>query len=221
MISLTKHGKIVLLTVLVISLLSPCLVYGALAQSTTVSAQASTNQPKVGETLTVTLKISNAADLYGLDVTLSWNSSILKAVSATNTLGVESHSNGVLHESSSYPIAVEDDTISTGQYHLLATSTGSTTASFNGAGSIATVEFNVTGTGATGLMLDAELSVRSSSGEVSLVTPTTNVDSAIAVSEFPMTALVIGLIVAAAASIIFVTKVQKPKSNLIKYPNSI
>ncbi len=211
MINLTKHGKIVLLAVLVISLLSPCLVYAASAQGTAVSAQASTNQPKVGETLTVTLKISNAADLYGLDVTLSWNSSVIKAVSATNTLGVESHSNGILHESSSYPIAVEDDTISTGQYHLLATSTGSTTASFNGAGTIATVEFNVTGTGVAGLALDAELSVRSSSGEVSLVTPTTNVDSAIAVPEFPMTALVVGLIFAAAASVIFVTKVQKPK----------
>jgi hypothetical protein len=209
MINLTKHGKIVLLAVLVISLLSPCLVYAASAQGTALSAQASTNQPKLGETLTVTLKISNAADLYGLDVTLSWNSSVLKAVSATNTLGVESHSNGVLHESSSYPIAVEDDTISTGQYHLLATSTGSTTASFTGAGTVATVEFNVTGTGAAGLVLDAELSVRRSGGEVSLVTPTTNVDSAIAVPEFPRTALVVGLIVVAAASVILVIKVQK------------
>ena len=219
MIKLTKQGKIVFFAILVISLLSPCLVYGASAQGTIVSAQASTNQPKVGETLTVTIKISNAADLYGLDVTLSWNSSVLKAVSATNTLGVESHSNGVLHESSSYPIAVEDDAISTGQYHLLATSTGSHTTSFNGAGTIATVEFNVTGTGATGLALDAELSVRSPDGEVSLATPTTNVDSAIAVPEFPMTALVVGLIVAATASVIVGTKLHKP--NVAKYPTGV
>jgi hypothetical protein len=221
MINLTEQGKIVLYAILVISLLSPCMVYEASAQGTTVSVQASTNQPKVGETLTVTLKISNAADLYGLDVTLSWNSSVLQAVSATNTLGIESHSNGVLHESSSYPIAVEDDAVSTGQYHLLATSTGSTTPSFNGAGTIATVEFKVTETGAAGLVLDAELSVRSSDGEVSLATPTTNVDSAIAVPEFPMIAIVVGLIVAAGASVIVVTKLHKPKTNMVKHPTEI
>jgi hypothetical protein len=221
MINLTKQGKIVLFSILVFSLLSPCLVYAASAQGTTLSAQASTNQPKVGETLTVTIKISNAADIYGLDVTLSWNSSVLKAVSATNTLGVESHSGGVLHESSSYPIAVEDDAISTDQYHLLATSTGASTASFNGAGTIATVEFNVTGTGATGLALDAELSVRNSNGDVSLATPSTNVDSAIAVPEFPTTALVVGLIVAAAVSVLVITKLHKPKAHLAEIPKGI
>jgi hypothetical protein len=221
MINLTKQGKIVLFSILVFSLLSPCLVYAASAQGTTLSAQASTNQPKVGETLTVTIKISNAADLYGLDVMLSWNSSVLKAVSATNTLGVESHSNGVLHESQSYPIEVEDDTICTDQYHLLATSTGASTASFNGAGTVATIEFNVTGTGATGLALDAELSVRSSDGDVSLATPSTSVDSAIAVPEFPTTALVVGLIVAAAVCVLVITKLRKPKVHLAEIPTGI
>ncbi len=63
-----------------------------------------------------------------------------------------------------------------------------------------------------------ELSVRGSDGEVSLATPSTNVDSAIAVPEFPTTALVVGLIVAVGASVIVATKLHKSKANLAKNP---
>ncbi len=60
----------------------------------------------------------------------------------------------------------------TGEYHLLATSTGSSTPSFSGSGTIATVTFSVTSTGATGLALeDVELSDDCIGGTVNLVTP--------------------------------------------------
>lgn len=214
-------GKVVF-AVLVFCLVSSCFVYAASAQSTTVSAEANSNQLKVGDTLTVTIKIRDAVDLYGLDVTLNWNSSVLKAFSATNSLGVESNSNGVLHQSTAYPIDVEEDTVTDGQYHLLATSQGSNTPSFSGSGTIATIVFNVTGTGSANLSLDnVELSMRDSTGEISLVTPQTDVSAVNAViPELPTTALILALAIAATAIIIIATKkISRPQLSIAKNAN--
>jgi len=211
---MVNHAKLskVFFAVLLLCLVSPYLVYAASAQSTTVTAETNSNQLKIGDTLTVTLKISDAVDLYGLDVTLSWNTAVLEAVSATNALGVESNTNGVLHESSAYPISVEEDSVNAGQYHLLATSTGSSTPSFSGSGTIATMEFIVTGSGSADLVLDVELSTRDAAGEISLVTPAISVTEVNAVvPEFPVTVLVLALAVAATAAVIIATKkVSKP-----------
>lgn len=214
-------GKAVL-AVLIFCLVSSCFVYVASAQSTTVAAEASPDKLKVGDTLTVTVKIRDAVDLYGVDVTLNWNSSVLKAVSATNSLGVESNSNGVLHKSSAYPIDVEEDAINDGQYHLLATSQGQSTPSFSGSGTIVTIIFNVTGSGSANLALDnVELSTRDSTGQISLVTPETNVSTVTAtIPEFPATALVLALAVAAAAIILIAAKkIGKPQLSIAKNAN--
>jgi hypothetical protein len=218
------RGKAAFFSILILCLIAPCFVYAASAQSTTVTAEASSSQLKVGDTLTVNVKVSNAVDLYGVDVTLSWNTSVLEAVSASNALGVESHSNGVLHGSSAYPIDVEEDAVTDGQYHLLATSQGSSTPSFSGSGTIATVTFNVTGVGQANLSLDdVELSTRDSTGEISLVTPETNVSTVTAaIPEFPVTALILALAVAAAAIIIIATKkISKPQLSIAKNANHV
>jgi hypothetical protein len=210
---MTNMGKVVVFAVLLFSLVSTCFVYAASAASTTVTAEANSTQLKVGDTLTVNIKVSGTSDLYGLDVTLNWNTAVLKEISATNNLGVESHPDGVLHESASYPIDVEDETVTDGQYHLLATSQGASTASFSGSGTIATVVFNLTGTGNTGLSLDAELSLRNSAGEISLNEPITSVSAvSIAVPEFPTIAVVAVVAVAVAGSVIVVVKLHKPKA---------
>jgi hypothetical protein len=206
-----KQGKVVF-AVLLFSLVSTYFVYAASAATTTVTAEASSTQLKVGDTLTVNIKVAGASDLYGLDITLNWNTEVLKELSATNNLGVESHSNGVLHESATYPIDVEDEAVTDGQYHLLATSQGSSTASFSGSGTIATITFNVTGTGNTGLSLSAEFSIRNSAGEVSLSEPATNVSTvSIAVPEFPTIAIIAVVAVAIAGSVVVVVKLHKPK----------
>jgi minor extracellular serine protease Vpr len=179
--------KAIMVAVLVCTIASICFVYTASAQSTQVKAEVSTIQPHVGDTLTINIKISNAQNLYGVDVTLDWNPSTLALVSATHQLGVESYSGGVLHESSSYPIDVIDNDASQsdGKYHLLATSTGSTTPAFTGSGTIAVVTFTVTGTGASGLALnDVELSQLASDGTINLVNPSTSVDSVTPVGSF-------------------------------------
>ena len=82
MVSHDRFNKAVF-AVLLLCLVSPFLVYDASAQSTTVTAEADSSELKVGDTLTVTIKISDAADLYGLDVTLSWNTAMLRSGGAT------------------------------------------------------------------------------------------------------------------------------------------
>jgi hypothetical protein len=153
---------------------------------------------------------------------LSWNTSVLEAFSATHSLGVELNSNGVLHQSAAYPIDVEEDAVTNGQYHLLATSQGQSTPSFSGSGTIATITFNVTGTGSANLSLDdVELSTRDAAGEISLVTPETNVSAVSAViPEFPVVALILALAVAAAAVIIVATKkISRPQLSIAKNAN--
>jgi hypothetical protein len=218
------RGKAAVFAVLIFCLVSSCFIYAASAQSTTVYAEASSNQLKVGDTLTVTLKVADAVDLYGLDVTLSWNTSVLRAVSATNSLGIESHSNGVLHQSDAYQVDVEEDSVTDGQYHLLATSQGQGTPSFSGSGTIATVVFNVTGVGQANLSLDnVELSTRDSAGEISLVTPETNVSAVTTtIPEYPAIALVLALAVAATAIIVIATKkIAKPQLSIAKNINHV
>jgi hypothetical protein len=173
------------LTILVCIIVSFIFVSCVSAQSTVMKAEASTTQPHVGDTLTVNIKISNVQNLFGVDVTLSWNPSVLSIVSATSQLGVESHPGGVLHETSSYPIEIVDDTASqsTGQYHLLSTSTGSATP-FSGSGTIATLSFRVTHSGSTGLALISELSDHpSAGGNANLIVHTDTADSVTAVTS--------------------------------------
>ena len=209
----TKSTSKIVLAILVCTLVSISFIYTASAQSTVVKAEASASQPKVGDTLTVYIKISDAQNLFGVDVTLNWNSSTLKLVSATPQLGVESHAGGVLHESSSYPIEVvnNDASQSSAEYHLLATSTGSTTPAFTGSGTIATVTFTVTSVGSTGLALeDVELSELATDRTVNLVTPSTSVDSVNPIiPEFPTTIIIVILIALATVTVVVSTKLLK------------
>ena len=179
-----KSTSKVVITILICILVSLNVTSIVSAQSTVVKAEASASQPNVGDTLTVNVKISNVQNLFGVDVTLNWNPSVLTVVSATSQLGVESHSGGVLHETSSYPLEVVDDTASqsTGEYHLLATSTGSASP-FSGSGTIATVTFNVASAGPTGLALSSELSDHpAAGGTANLIDHTDIADSVTAVS---------------------------------------
>ena len=213
----TKSTSKIILTALVCTLLSFSLVYSVSAQGTVVKAEASTSQPRVGDTLTVNIKVSNVQNLFGVDVTLDWNPSVLKLVSATPQLGVESHSGGVLHESSSYPIEVvnNDASQSDAEYHLLATSTGSSTPAFTGSGTIATVTFTITSVGSTGLALeDVELSELATDRTVNLVTPSTSVDSVNPIIlEFPTAIILVILIALATATVAISTKLLKNKGS--------
>jgi hypothetical protein len=214
-----RHAKLIIFTILLVSLASTYFVYTASADTMTVRVEATPSQPQVGETLTVNIKIPNAQNLFGVDVTLDWNSGVLQFISATPLLGVESHSEGVLHESTDYPIVIQDNANTDGQYHLLANAQGSTTASFSGSGTIVTLKFNVTSAGSTGLSLDVELAQK---GNTEVVVPATSVDSVnITVPsssptpttpEFPFTTFIVVLVVVATATVVASAKLLRHKN---------
>jgi len=209
---IAEYRSKIVLSILLSIIISLCIIGAASSETTTVQVQTSQSQLHIGDTFIVNIKIVNAQNLYGVDVTLNWNSQVLQVVSATPMLGVESHPDGVLHESDSYPIDVEDNSQSTWQYHLLATSIGASTPSFSGSGTIATVTFKVNSTGDASLLLDAELAVRGSDGSVSLVEPSTSVDPVVVVvPEFPTVTLVAGLLIVVTATLVLATKLQKRK----------
>jgi hypothetical protein len=127
--------------------------------ATVVKAVPSASAPHLGETLTVDITITDVQNLYGLDVTLRWNTSVLEFQNANNQLGVESNPGGVLHEilpDASVYIAEENVSQTTGEYNLVATSVGPA-PSFDGSGTIATITFTVVGLGRSELDLESEL----------------------------------------------------------------
>jgi hypothetical protein len=206
--------------ILICTLISMALFFPASAANTLVKAEASKSQLQIGDSLTVNIKILNAQELFGIDVTLRWNSTVLNLRSATHQLGVESHAGGVLHESASYPIEIVANEASqdAAQYHLSATSTGSSTPIFNGDGTIATVTFKVAGIGSTGLGLEGvEISQLPPDGEAILVVPSTTVDpTATAVPEFPTTIIIVLLMTAATATVLISAKMLKRNSFSVK-----
>ena len=208
------------LGILVLAFVCALLVYPIQAveaqasSGTFVSVVPAQSNARVGETLTVNITIGNVENLYGLDVTFNWNSSVLELQSATSNLGVESHSNGVLHEASGSPVIVAEDIASqeTGEYHLVATSQG-TADSFNGNGTIATLTFNVTSLGRSEFGLTSELADHPLPGETTseFITHTDVggfVDAA-AIPEFPEVAILMLLAVFVTVALLFSKKIFK------------
>jgi hypothetical protein len=201
----TITKAILLLSVCALLALYP--TQSVFAQSTTVKVEPSTLAPVVGETLTVNITISNVQNLFGVDATLYWNNSMLKVLSHTSLLGVESHPNGVLHEN----IEIVNDTASqqTGTYTLSATSLGQETASFSGSGTIATLTFNLTDTGRTTLEIQSELADKpANADDTSEFISHTDVASSIdvAIPEFPTILGLAVLIVLATGALVFAKK---------------
>jgi len=127
------------------------------ATGTTVSVIPSSSTPRLGETFAVNITISNVQNLYGLDITFRWNASVLQVLNVNSRLGVESHPNGVLHESlPDAEIDIAEDSVSseTGEYHIAATSVNPA-PSFSGSGNVAIITFNVTRLGGVGFGLES------------------------------------------------------------------
>ncbi len=198
---------------LIIVLLTVCTVNAVYAADTVVKAEASVSQPKIGDTLTVNITISDVQNLYGVDVELGWNPVVLSLVNAKSMLGVEANPGGVLHESGTDTLLIAENEASqeTGQYTLTATSTGSSPA-FSGSGTIATLTFNVTSAGQTSLTLQSELADHPAADETSnFINHTDTADNITTiVPEFPTIAAITILLIAATAALI-VTKKQTTK----------
>jgi hypothetical protein len=210
-----KHlnPKITTLTLTII-LLAVCLASATQAAATTVKATTSASQPKIGDTLTVTISISDVTNLYGVDVQLEWNPDVLSLIEAKSMLGAEANQGGVLHESGTDTLLIVEDSASkeTGTYSLVATSTG-TSPSFTGSGTIATLTFNVTTAGQTNLTLQSELADKPATGETSNFIEHTNTADNVTtvVPEFTSIAIIALLVIAATAALVVTKKhIAKP-----------
>ncbi|XHH09771.1 MAG: cohesin domain-containing protein [Candidatus Bathyarchaeia archaeon] len=205
-----KHlnPKITTLT-LTIVLLAVCLASAAQAATTTVKAAASASEPKIGDTLTVTISITDVTNLYGVDVELNWNPNVLSLIEAKSKLGVESNPGGILHESGTDTLLVVEDSASqtTGTYILIASSTGASPA-FSGSGTIATLTFNVTSAGSSGLTLQSELADKPATGQTAnFIQHTDTADNITTiVPEFSSIAIIAILVIAATAALVIIKK---------------
>jgi hypothetical protein len=210
-----KTAKILLL-ILFATLLSFSLIQLAFSQSsskTTVAVNPQATNALLSETITVNITISNVQNLYGVDVTLFWDPSVLTLQNVNLRLGVESHPDGILHETTSAEIFVQNNTMNqeNGEYHLVATSVAPA-PSFSGSGNIATLSFNVTHVGHSDLILMSELGDYNPSR--SNLIDHTDVDGSVdsVIPEFP-SAIAIGIIVVlvTAAAVVYM-RVGKPHS---------
>ena len=230
-------SKTVALT-LVLVLLSIYLVQPASSQvdsNTIVRAQPSTSTPHVGETFTVSVIIENVQNLYGIDMALSWNDSVLQFQSVYLRLGLESHSDGVLHGNRlnydvetvvSGDIYVAEENV-LGSYSLTALTIGS--SAFSGSGTIINITFKAISIGHSALDLETELAAYPKPEEPSEFIEHADVAGSIestenGVIEPPNTAwltpivivLIIVALVLVVGALIYFRK--RPKKNLVQQP---
>ena len=204
-------------------LLYPIHIVFSQTSSTTVAVKPSKSSPRLGETISINVTIANVQNLYALDVILQWNSSALTVVSVDLRLGVESHSDGVLHGSRlnyddstlvSGDIFVEESNASQeiGEYHLVATSIGLATNSFSGSGNIAILTFNVTSIGHSELGLTTQLADYNPSGSSFIDHTVINGSVNAVIPEFPSAAALMLFFIVATIAVVFSKKLLKKNS---------
>ena len=169
------------------------------AQTATISVSPQNNIVTVGQTLTVHIEISNVANLYAVDIALTWDTSMLKLVSNQSFVGV---SNGVLNAQ----VLVVQDTASqqSGEYNLIATSEFPA-GPWSGSATVATLTFTVTRSGTSALTLKSSTS---NSPELASYVQSGSGDTA-----EPITAAVINGNVSAAATSTSPSASQSPSSS--------
>jgi len=161
-----KRKTDVIVLLLVTSLLVVLPIQMVKAQTTTVSVTPQNSTVPVGKTVTVTVQLSDVQNLYGLDMTLDYNNTVLQLTNQQPDLGTNAIPGGVLYGN---PLTTDINSLQSGglyyntslstssEYHLFATSAGSA-SSFNGSGTIVTLTFKVIGAGKSPLTLSSTLS---------------------------------------------------------------
>jgi hypothetical protein len=119
------------------------------ASETTVSVEPIESSANVGEKFAVNFTIWSVQNLYGVGLTLKWNTSILGLEVFDVRFG---ESDGVLFN----PIYIAENLTVDGSYYLSATSTNPA-PSFNGNGNIAKLTFRVLALGETKIDIQTQL----------------------------------------------------------------
>jgi hypothetical protein len=130
----------------------PFIIQVAVVQATPetiVKVEPSVSSADVGEIFTIKIMVLDVQNLYGVEVNLYWNSSILEPVNIDIRLN---ETDGVLYN----PIYTAENSTQKGKYILVATSMNPAPP-FNGSGNIVKVTFNVTNSGNSILHLETQL----------------------------------------------------------------
>jgi len=180
------------------------------APETVVKVEPPSSYANIDETFTINLTVADVQNLYGIDVTLYWNSSILQVVSVDLRLGVESHPDGVLHESPSPPYIQENNVIQEqGTYRLAATSMAPS-PSFNGTGNIVRITFVVISPGNCTLDLETELWDYPPPNQGSMPIEHTTIDGFFGlISEFPNVLILPLFIILTTFAVVFCKKISR------------
>jgi len=177
---------------------------------TIVKVDPQTISVKVGEKSTVNIIVIDVQNLYGIEVELLWNSSILKPVNVDVRLG---QTDGVLYN----PIYIVENSTLKGKYVLAATSY-SPAPSFNGSGNIVRITFNVTNSGDSKLDLETQLWDRPPPNGVSSPIYHTTIDGFVnAIPEFPSITILIILIIITTLAVVLSKKILKKTSSHLQY----
>jgi len=147
----SKTKLIPSLLLVLIMLLLGRMAFVQASPETIVKVDPLTSFADAGEIFIVNITVIDVQNLYGIEVDLYWNASVLELANVDIRLGVESHPDGVLHENF-FNITEEKK----GQYTIAATSINPA-PSFNGSGNIVRINFTVIGLGSCKLDLDTKL----------------------------------------------------------------
>jgi hypothetical protein len=116
---------------------------------TAVTVEPSSSSAIVGSTFSINVTVVDVQNLYGLEMLLSWNSTILTLVDMEIQLGLDG---GVLNT----PLYIAENSTLGSRYTLVATSTNPA-PSFSGTGNIVRMNFSVISIGACKLDLQTQL----------------------------------------------------------------
>jgi len=147
---------LVVVLLLSVSYLSK-VAYVKATSETLVKVDPYVSSEPIGETFTVNITVVNVQNLYGVEVALYWNASILQVVGVDVRLGVESYSDGVLYEGTQGIFIAQNKTVQEGGKYLLAGTSMDPAPPFDGSGNIVRITFTVAAIGNCMLHLETKL----------------------------------------------------------------
>ena len=158
---------------------------------TVVQVEPQTVSANVGETFTVNITVIEVQNLYGIEVSLCWNSSVLDPVNVDIRLG---QTDGVLHSPPS--VYIVENLTKESEYVLAATSVNPA-PSFNGSGNIVNITFSVTNPGDSELDLETRLWDYPPPNEASSPIDHTTIDGSVCaiIPEIPSTTVLLIIII--------------------------
>ncbi len=204
-------------------------IYGVHSQSqqTVVGIVPAESSGQQGKNVAVNIEVSNVENLYAIDVIVDYNSSVLQLANAEPTLGTRAIADrGILYGS---PVVNDTNSIEAGciyfntslstanEFRLFATSVAPAD-SFNGSGIVATLTFNIVGSGQSNLVLTSILADHPEPGETTSEEITHEDVSgqvqAAPIPEFPQIALLLVAGACATGTMILARKRFKRLTNI-------